>query len=116
MPIPYRRQLPLKGANDRDMLDGMEPITHLMTGACLARAGFNRKAAYATVAMTLAAEAPDLDTLWSIAAPIAAIQHHRGWTHTLIGLPMEAAVVVGAIWLVHRWRSRRGKPTATVAG
>ena len=28
----------------------MEPITHLMTGACLARAGFNRKAAYATVA------------------------------------------------------------------
>jgi inner membrane protein len=116
MPIPYRRQLPLKGANDRDMLDGMEPITHLMTGACLARAGFNRKAAYATVAMTLAAEAPDLDTLWSIDGPIAAFQHHRGWTHTFIGLPIEAAVVVGAIWLVHRWRSRRGKATATVAG
>ena len=33
----------------------MEPITHFMTGACLARAGFNRKAAYATLAMTLAA-------------------------------------------------------------
>jgi len=39
----------------------MEPITHLMTGAVLSRAGFNRKAAYATVAMTIAAEAPDLD-------------------------------------------------------
>jgi inner membrane protein len=116
MPIPYRRQLPLKGANDRDMLDGMEPITHLMTGACLARAGFNRKAAYATVAMTLAAEAPDLDTLWSIDGPIAAFQHHRGWTHTFIGLPIEAAIVVGAIWLVHRWRSRRGKTAAAVAG
>ena len=37
----------------------MEPITHFMTGAVLARSGFNRKAAYATVAMTLAAEAPD---------------------------------------------------------
>jgi inner membrane protein len=98
------------------MLDGMEPITHLMTGACLARAGFNRKAAYATVAMTLAAEAPDLDTLWSIGGPIAAFQHHRGWTHTFIGLPVEAAVVVGAIWLVHRWRGRRGKTAATVAG
>jgi inner membrane protein len=96
-------------ANARDMLDGMEPITHLMTGACLARAGFNRKAAYATVAMTLAAEAPDLDTLWSIDGPIAAFQHHRGWTHTLVGLPVEAAIVVGAIWLAHRWRSRRGK-------
>ena len=97
------------------MLNGMEPITHLMTGACLARAGFNRKAAYATVAMTLAAEAPDLDTLWSIDGPIAAFQHHRGWTHTFVGLPVEAAIVVGAIWLVHRWRSRRGEIAYAVA-
>jgi inner membrane protein len=85
----------------------MEPVTHLMTGACLARAGFNRKAAYATVAMTLAAEAPDLDTLWSIDGPIAAFQHHRGWTHTFLGLPFEAAIIVGAIWLFHRRRLRK---------
>lgn len=89
----------------------MEPITHLMTGACLARAGFNRKAAYATVAMTLAAEAPDLDVLWSVDGPIATFQHHRGWTHTFLGLPVEAAVVVGAVWLWHRWRGR-GEGTA----
>ena len=89
----------------------MEPITHLMTGACLARAGFNRKAAYATIAMTLAAEVPDLDSLWSIKGPIAVFQHHRGWTHTLLGLPFEAAIVVGAIWLFHRWRIRRANPS-----
>ncbi|GGG68259.1 metal-dependent hydrolase [Edaphobacter dinghuensis] len=89
----------------------MDPITHLMTGAVLARSGFNRKAAYATLAMTLAAEAPDLDTLWSIRGPIAAFQHHRGWTHTFLGLPLEAAVVVGAVYLFHRWRLRRNKPT-----
>jgi inner membrane protein len=88
----------------------MDPITHLMTGACLARAGFNRKAAYATLAMTLAAEAPDLDTFWSIDGPIAAFQHHRGWTHTFLGLPLEAAVIVGGVWLFHRWRTRRPKP------
>jgi inner membrane protein len=88
----------------------MDPITHLMTGAVLARAGFNRKAAYATVAMILAAEVPDLDILWAIQGPIAAFQHHRGWTHALIGLPLEAAVVVGAIWLFHRWRLKRSKP------
>jgi len=98
------------------MLDGMEPITHLMTGACLARAGFNRKAAYATVAMTLAAEAPDLDTLWSMDGPIAGFQHHRGWTHTFLGLPVEAAVVVGAVWLVHRWRVRRSNVGSSAAG
>jgi inner membrane protein len=91
----------------------MEPITHLMTGACLARAGFNRKAAYATVAMTLAAEAPDLDTLWSVGGPIAAFQHHRGWTHTFAGLPVEAGIIVGAVWGWHRWKSRPGRATAT---
>src|SRR3984885_5486885 len=98
------------------MLNGMDPITHLMTGACLARAGFNRKAAYATVAMTLAAEAPDLDTLWSVGGPIAAFQHHRGGTHTFVGLPVEAAVVVGAVWLWHRWRGRGEGMAAPVRG
>jgi inner membrane protein len=93
----------------------MDPITHLMTGAVLARSGFNRKAAYATLAMTLAAEAPDLDTLWSIRGPIASFQHHRGWTHTLLGLPLEAAVVVGAVYLFHRWRLKRNKPAKQAA-
>jgi inner membrane protein len=93
----------------------MEPITHLMTGACLSRAGFNRKAAYATVAMTLAAEQPDLDTLWSLDGPIAGFQHHRGWTHTFLGVPFEAALLVGAIWLYHRWRTGRAKPAKPTA-
>jgi inner membrane protein len=90
-------------------------MTHLMTGACLARAGFNRKAAYATVAMTLAAEMPDLDTLWSLGGPVAGFQHHRGITHTLVGLPFEGLVVLGAVWLMHRWRVRRARAAALQA-
>ncbi|HVV71298.1 MAG TPA: metal-dependent hydrolase, partial [Verrucomicrobiae bacterium] len=77
-------------------------------GACLARTGLNRKAAYATLAMTLAAEAPDLDVFWSFRGPIAGFQHHRGWTHTFLGIPFEALVILGVIWLIHRWRLRRG--------
>src|ERR1700760_2783251 len=88
----------------------MAPITPLMTAACLARAGFNRKTAYATVAMTLAAEAPDLDVLWGFGGPVAAFQHHRGWTHNFLGTPFEAAVVVGAIWLIHRLSHRKPPP------
>jgi inner membrane protein len=91
----------------------MEPVTHLLTGACLARAGFNRKAAYATLAMTLAAEMPDLDTLWSVGGPVAGFEHHRGITHTLIGLPFEGLAVVGAVWLLHRHRVRRAQHRVT---
>ena len=87
----------------------MEPVTHLMTGACLARAGFNRNAAYATLGMVIGAELPDIDTLWGVNGPVAAFQHHRGWTHTFLGIPVEAAVLVGGIWVWHRWRMRAGK-------
>jgi len=93
----------------------MDPITHLMTGACLARTGLNRKAAYATLAMTLAAEAPDIDKLWGIRGPIAGFQHHRGITHTFVGVPFEGLVLVGAVWLFHRWRVRRAKTRPTPA-
>ncbi len=85
----------------------MEPVTHFLTGACLARSGFNRKTAYATLAMTLAAEAPDLDILWGFRGPVVGFKHHRGFTHTLLGAPVVAIVVTGAVWLFHRWRRKR---------
>ncbi|GAC1415973.1 MAG: metal-dependent hydrolase [Acidobacteriaceae bacterium] len=93
------------------MLSAMDPVTHLLTGACLARTGFNRKAAYATLAMTVAAEMPDLDIVWGLRGPIAGFEHHRGITHTFVGLPVEAAVIVGAVWAFHRFRSRRSERT-----
>lgn len=86
----------------------MEPVTHLLTGACLARSGFNRKTAYATLAMTLAAEAPDLDMLWGFRGPVAELQHHRGITHSLIFAPVMALFVTALVWLFDR--SRPGKP------
>lgn len=88
----------------------MEPITHLLTGACIGRAGFNRRTAYATVAATLAAEAADLDIFWTLAGPVEGLKHHRGITHTFIAVPAVAAVTVGAVWFYHvakQWWSKR---------
>ena len=85
----------------------MEPITHFLTGACIGRAGLNRKTAYATLAAVLAAEAADLDVFWGFAGPVAELKHHRGITHTLIGAPFVAAAAVGATWLYSRWHQRR---------
>ncbi len=75
----------------------MEPFTHFLTGACLGRAGFNRKTAYAVLAGTLAAEAADLDIVWGFAGPVESLKHHRGITHTFWAVPVVAGVVVGAI-------------------
>jgi inner membrane protein len=86
----------------------LEPITHFLTGACLGRAGFNRKTALATATMTLAAEAPDLDVLTRVRGPVFAFAHHRGFTHSFLGLILVSAVVVGFMYLV--WRLR-GRPT-----
>lgn len=88
----------------------MEPLTHFLTGACIGRAGFNRKTAYATLAAVLAAEAADLDVLWGLAGPVEELKHHRGITHTFVAVPVVAGVVVGAIWLFDRWRKHGFPP------
>jgi inner membrane protein len=85
----------------------MEPITHFLTGACIGRAGLNRKTAYATLAAVLAAEAADIDVLWGLAGPVEELKHHRGITHTLIAVPVVAAAAVGIVWLFDRWREGR---------
>jgi len=94
----------------------MEPVTHFLTGAVLSRTGLNRHAAYATLAMTLAAEAPDIDILWGFGGPVVGFEHHRGITHTFLGIPFEAAIIVGGVWLFHRWRvSRDGRARPPLA-
>ncbi len=87
----------------------MEPITHFLTGACLGRAGLNRKTALATLTLTLAAEAPDLDVLSRFGGPAFAFAHHRGFTHSFLGILIDAIVVVGFVYLIWRLRGRRLK-------
>jgi inner membrane protein len=88
----------------------LDPITHFLTGGCLSRAGLNRRTALATLTMVLAAEAADLDVVWAFKGPIAALQHHRGITHSFVGAPFVAAATVGFVWLLYQWRGPTGKP------
>jgi len=93
----------------------MEPVTHFLTGACLGRAGFNRKTAYATLVAVLAAEAADLDIVWGLRGQVDELKHHRGITHTFWAVPVVAGVVVGAIALLHLWREKRRLSNLTVS-
>jgi len=90
----------------------MEPVTHFLTGACIGRAGFNRRTAYATLAAVLAAEAADLDVIWTVAGPVEVLKHHRGITHTFWAVPVVAGAAVGAVWLLDRGLKARRRKAA----
>jgi inner membrane protein len=75
----------------------------------MGRAGLNRKTALATLTLTLAAEAPDLDTIGRFWGPAVGFEHHRGFTHSFLGVPMDAAVVVAFVYLVWRLLGRKTK-------
>ncbi len=85
----------------------MEPITHFLTGACMGRAGLNRKTALATATLTLAAEAPDLDVIGHFKGSVFGFAHHRGFTHSFLGIALVSAAVVGFMYLVWRLRGRK---------
>ena len=87
----------------------MEPLTHFLTGACLGRAGLNRKTALATMTLTLAAEAPDIDVLGNFKGRVFGFAHHRGFTHSFLGLLFVSAAVVGVVYLWWRLRGRKIK-------
>jgi len=92
----------------------MEPVTHFLTGAVLARTGFNRKTALATAAMTLAAEAADLDVFWRFHGSVGAFAAHRGITHTVWAIPFLAALVTGFLCFWRKMWSRVRPPMGGV--
>jgi len=75
----------------------------------MGRAGLNRKTALATLTLTLAAEAPDLDVLGGLHGRVFGFAHHRGFTHSFVGILLDAVVVVGFVYLVWRLRKRKTK-------
>lgn len=73
----------------------------------MGRAGLNRKTALATATLTLAAEAPDLDVLSRFGGSAFGLNHHRGFTHSFLGVPIVALAVVGFFYLLWRLRGRK---------
>jgi inner membrane protein len=95
----------------------MDPVTHTMAGAVLARAGFDRGGAVPLAATTLmvAANAPDIDVFVLFAGSYAGLAFRRGWTHGPIAMVLLPFALTGALLAWDRWVRRRGKRGATRA-
>lgn len=87
----------------------MDAVTHVLAGACIARAGLSRKTVLATLTVMLAAEAPDLDVLARLKGPVPGFVHDRGFTHSFIGVALVSLAVVGFVYLIWRSGVRKGK-------
>ncbi|HKN66694.1 MAG TPA: metal-dependent hydrolase [Gemmatimonadaceae bacterium] len=97
----------------------MDNVTHSLAGLLLAEATVclrsRRTGAAASgtatvaTASLLAANLPDADLLYTGAGGnrLAYMLHHRGYTHTVIGVVIGAILIWGLTLLVLRWRSRQ---------
>ncbi|MGH8700010.1 MAG: metal-dependent hydrolase, partial [Burkholderiales bacterium] len=91
----------------------MEPLTHLLTGACMSRAGLNRATSLATAVLVVSAEIPDVDLLANLGGPVLGFAQHRGFTHTLLGAPFNAALALAAVYGAHRLLAAAGRVPRT---
>lgn len=91
----------------------MDTLTHALAGALIGRATVPRKLTLDALPLGrrmfvgfVAAAFPDIDVVTSYLTPLAYLHHHRGVTHSLILLPVWAALVALIFALV--WRGKPG--------
>jgi inner membrane protein len=74
--------------------------THTLTGILLARTGFDRWTPHAATIAAVAANLPDMDIIAQLSGTPSYIEHHRGITHTLIGVPLLSLIFAAVLWKV----------------
>ncbi|PYV17977.1 MAG: hypothetical protein DMG21_06485 [Acidobacteria bacterium] len=85
----------------------MDNVAHTLTAVALSQAGFNRKTRFATLALILAANIPDVDIVTSFASSATYLKYHRGLTHSILGATVLAGIVTAVIYL---WGGRAAPP------
>lgn len=88
----------------------MDNLTHTLCGAALAKTRLGRLSPLAPLSLLLGANLPDADAvvMWfgadEMASRSAYLVHHRGITHALLGIVVQALLLAAAI----RWCERGG--------
>jgi inner membrane protein len=81
--------------------------THTFVGVAIARAGTDKWARNAMITAVVASNFPDIDSIAGLWGTAAYLDHHRGITHSLIGVPIFALILSGVIYLFSEkfWRT-----------
>ena len=82
----------------------MDNLTHSLTGLALSRAGLDRYCPRAVWLLILSANAPDGDIIFAQQGAFSYLEHHRGYTHSFVGLPFMAALALAVVVVCFRQR------------
>src|SRR3989304_10242379 len=95
---------------DKIQGESMDPITHCLSGAILSRTGFyQRFGRLATIILITGALIPDIDHFsLRLAGPLAYLKYHRGFTHSIMGSFVIAAVMAGIAYSIKQVREKMG--------
>ncbi len=85
----------------------MDPVTHTLVGAALARSGLERRTGLATATLLIGANLPDVDVVSYAWGSTTALGFRRGLTHGVLGVAVLPLLLTGAIVLWDRWFRRR---------
>lgn len=90
----------------KNTLRALDPLTHALAGATLAWTATGRHLGRRSLLIGAAAALlPDIDVLIrSTADPLLAIEHHRGFTHALLFIPIGGAIAALPFATKLRWR------------
>lgn len=89
----------------------MDNLTHSLTAVLLARTGLARGVPFGTALAVGAANFADIDIVTGAKSWICYLHYHRGFTHSLLWLPVVAAAPLPLWWLLAR---RRGPVSRTL--
>lgn len=84
----------------------MDNITHSLVGAALAETGLKRWTPLATTTLILGANFPDIDIVIGF-DKLTYLEHHRGITHAIVGIPLLSFLLAGIVYFGSRWWRRR---------
>lgn len=96
----------------------MDNLTHSLVGLAAAKAGLERATPYAAFVCVAAANLPDIDILALAGGPSFYLAHHRGITHSLVGVFALAVAFPVLFFAAERLaaRARGREPRARLKG
>jgi inner membrane protein len=80
----------------------MDNVTHSLTGWAMARTGLDRLCPRGAALLILSANTPDIDILALTQGSLSYFEAHRGYTHSLLFLPLMAALPVAVVAALFR--------------